>query len=560
MSAVPIERTLAYWRGLGTPIAHVARRLGQPESAIEVRFNDVEPLPAFTGYPSATAWPERTVDRLIRNGLAALPRDRPFLHLGEGGSLTGAELTTLLARLCAGLAEMGIGPGAPVAVDATQRLESYLLALAALLLGAPVVRLAGHADGAALCQRLAAAPAALTVSASIDATAGLTAAGMRLGLDDSEAPAFLDWLDRCPAADALPQIAIGPADTAIIGFTSGSTGVPKCIHTSHEAVFRSSEAMQANFGFTKDDVFGTATDFSALSAFRSLVTMPLLSGGQVMLPSATARHSPLALALEAKACGVSRLTAVPAVLRGMVAVRDRLGPMPALLMALSGSGILDQPTRDRFVAAFDVPAVDYYGMREFGTAIYSDPDQPGTLSSAGGKLCNALAAIIDDDGGEVSNGMVGEIILHSDTMMQDPPQPPHAAWLGWLATGDLGRVDAAGTLQIVGRRRDVIKARDGTLVFPLEVEALLQALPAIEEAVVFGHITDGGEEHIVAALLLRAPIDDLSTVVRRHVLAVGGPQRVPTLVVALDTLPRVASHKPDRSRLRAILAPHLAEL
>lgn len=560
MNVKPVDRVLAYWRGLGAPAAHVAKRLGYAEAEIATRLDAAEPMAGFAGYPSITPWHERTVDVLIRTGLARLPADRPFLHLGGEGSLSAAEVTGLLARLCAGLTELGVGPGAPLAVDATQRLESYLLAVAAMLLGAPLVRLAGYADGAAMCGLLEAAPVALTVSANVDATKGLAAAGIRLGLDDCGAPAFLDWLETCPDADMLPQVAVGPADLALIGFTSGSTGAPKCIHTSHEAVFRSSEAMQANFGFTADDVFTTATDFSALSAFRSLVTMPLLTGGQVLLPSAAARTSPLAFALEAEAAGATRITAVPAALRNMVAVRDRLGAMAKLRMALSGSGILDQPTRDRFEAAFGVPAVDYYGAREIGTAIYADRSQPGTLSSVGGRPCNALVALIDDDGVEVAPGMVGQIMLHADTMMQDPPAPPHVDWRGWLATGDLGRADVAGNIRIVGRRREVIKARDGTLIFPLEIEAMLQAHPAIEEAVVFGHTANDGQEHIVAAVLLRTALSDVAGVARRHVLALGGQQRVPSVVVALDALPRVAAQKPDRARLRSVLALQLAEL
>lgn len=559
MSPSPLDAALAYWRGLGAPLDHVARRLGLPPHAIAAAHAAAAPMPVFPGYPSATPWPERTIDRVIRRGLAR-PAAQPLIHLGGEGSLTTGEVAALVARLCAGLSAHGIGPAAPVAVDATQRLESYLLALAALLLGAPLVRLAGHTDADGLCQRLEAAPAALTVSASIDATAGLAAAGLRLGLDDATAPSFLDWLDACPAADALPQIHISPADTALIGFTSGSTGTPKCIHTSHEAVFRSSEAMHAQFAFTADDIFCTATDFSALSALRSLITMPFLSGGQVMLPSAAARTSPLALALEAQAFGVTRLTAVPNVLRGLAAAHARIGPMPRLRMALSGSGILDQPTQDRFQAAFAVPAVDYYGVRELGTTLYADPTHPGTLSSAGGLPNNALIRLADDDGNEVATGTIGQLMVHSDTMMQHLAPARHAAWQGWHETGDLGRADATGRIQIVGRRREVIKARDGTLVFPIEVEALLQALPGVREAAAFGHTTDAGIEHIIAAIILDTPLEDPATTVRRHVLAAGGQQRVPSLVVTLPDFPRVASLKPDRARLRTQLAAQLVDL
>ncbi len=553
---------LGYWRGLGAPPAHVARRTGLPLEICTAALAGLPlaPLPPIAGYPSRLPWPQRTAAALIAESLTARDPAADMIILAREGSLPAGEVRALVARIAAGLAAAGAGPERGVAIDATPRLESVLVAMATLLLGAPLLRLAGIVDAAGFAAWLTAAPVAAVIS--VDAAWAGAEPALRLGLDGADAPDFADWLDACPAVEALPSATVDPGDTALIGFTSGSTGAPKLVRTSHEAVFRATEAMQMLFGFGEDDIFCTATDFSALSAFRSLITLPLITGGRVALPSEAARQAPLALAADCAETGVTRLTAVPAVLRGLIAARGRLAPLPALRSVFSGSGILDQATRDRFAAAFGVPVIDYYGGREFATALYADPDGRETISSAGGLPCNCLLAIVDDDGAPVAEGAVGMIMVHSDCLMQDDPAGSHPDWRGWHETGDLGRRDAAGRLQVVGRRREVIKARDGSLVFPIDIEAQLMAMPDVAEAAVIGVADATGVEHIIAAIVAAAPLAaDFEHRARAHVLAAAGQSRVPARVIPVAELPRVgAAAKLDRAALRARLAPLVADL
>lgn len=561
--ASPLRAALQYWRGLGAPLEHVAQRLGLTIAVVAQAFAALDKATLdLAGYPSATPWHDRTAAALIASGLERRGQGR-LVIVADEGELSGDDVHELVSRIAAGLALAGVSPGHGVAVDATQRLESYLVALATLLLGAPLVRLSGITDATTLSARLAIAPVLVTVSVNAGWAAGDPNAGMVLGLDDSSTRDFAEWLDSCPAPGHLPTTEVRPGDTALIGFTSGSTGEPKCIHTSHEAVFRASEAMQAVFGFANDDVFCTATDFSALSAFRSLVSLPFLSGGCAMLPRAVSLTTPLALAQDCALHGVTRLTAVPAVLRGMVAARTRIGPMPALRTILSGSGILDDVTRVSIATAFGVPAIDYYGGREFATAIYADADGRATISSAGGHPCNCLIAIVDDGGVPVAPGDIGMIMVHSDSMMQDGLAGALPAWNSWHETGDLGRRHADGRVQVVGRRREVIKARDGSLVFPIEIEALLMALPEVTEAAVVGITGVDGIELVVAAVVASRPptggAAGIERRARRHVLAAAGQFRVPARVFVVDDLPRVAANKVDRIKLRGQLARRFAE-
>jgi acyl-coenzyme A synthetase/AMP-(fatty) acid ligase len=409
---------------------------------------------------------------------------------------------------------------------------------------------------------LGAAPVRLTFSEFAE-TAGLdalAAAGQAVLLttddvDDTDPRGFAHWLDGCTDTDVLAAVAVGPGDPALIGFTSGSTGQPKLVETSHLAVFRSSEAMQAMFGFDTRDVFCTSTDFSALSALRSMLTMPLLAGGQVVLPTARARTQPLALGLECAQFGVTRLTAIPNVLRGMASARDRLPSLPRLRMMLSGSGVLDRATHDSVANGFGVRVIDYFGAREFGTVVFARADGRGTVTHGGGQICNALIRIVDDQGVVVPDGAAGEIMVHTDAMSTGPLAGSHPGWEAWHQTGDLGRIMPSGELEVTGRRRDVIKAGDGSLVFPVEIEALLNDLPGVCESCVLGWPGQSGRDHIIAAVVLDRPEHDgFAGQARAHVLQAAGRFRVPTAVLTVPGFDRVGNGKIDKAALRERLS------
>lgn len=565
----PFQAAMAYWSRLDAPLDEIARalRLDAATVAKAIESGSIGQFGSITGWPSASSWQRRTVAHLIRDGLNR-SASTPFMHVSGMGSLTLGEVRAAIARVAAGLRQAGLGLGDRVAVDATQRLESYLVCAAALLSGVVVVRLSLAGGPVGVRAMLGAASVQLTFSEFAE-TAGLdtlSAAGQTIVLstadaDDMDPRGFASWLDRCPDTDDLAAAAVNPGDPALIGFTSGSTGQPKLVETSHLAVFRSSEAMQTMFGFDAQDVFCTSTDFSALSALRSMLTMPLLSGGQVVLPTALARTQPLALGLECAQFGVTRLTAIPNVLRGLASAHDRLPALPRLRMMLSGSGVLDRATHDLVATEFGIRVIDYFGAREFGTVVYSRADGQGTVSDGGGQICNALIRIINDQGEVMPDGATGEIMVHTDAMTTGPLAGSHPGWEGWHQTGDLGRIKPSGDLEVTGRRRDVIKAADGSLVFPVEIEALLNAMPGVCESCVLGWPGQSGRDHIIAAVVLDRPEDDGFAVrARAHVLQAAGRFRVPAAVLTVPGFDRVGNGKIDKAALRERLQLRVGDL
>ena len=554
----PRAMALDYWRALDAPSHRIARALRC--SVAEVETAPVgDALDDIATPRSATPWPQRTATTLIRDALAR-PADDQLVFVAGEGVLTVGDVRDIVARLCGGLANHGIGSGALVAVDASQRLEPYLVTLAVLLRGATVIRLGDTVGTAALRAMVRTTPALMTFSDRFDVLGETSDTGHRVPTDE-----FAAFVADCPEPADDPWAglpAVAPDDAALVGFTSGSTGEPKAMQTSHEAVFRSTEAAQQVFGFDSSDIFCTATDFTALSAFRSLFTLPFVSGGRVVLPDPAARENPLALALLCERYGITRLTAVPGVLRAFAKAGARIGgdTLAEMRTIFSGSGVLDHATAALVRDKFDIPVVDYYSGRELATAAYADPADTDTMSAGGGHLCNCLAIITDDAGQPAVAGQTGEIVVHSDslTLSDLPSIPTSGDWAGWHFTGDLGRILPSGRLEIVGRKKDIIKAPDGTLVSPAEIEGALNALDWIAEASVFSWSDDEAIERIGAAVIVAgAPEHGGERQAKSAVQATLGDAKTPAHVLVLDDLPRVAQNKPDKPRLRQMLTTHV---
>lgn len=565
----PGDQALLYWRALGAPAARIARALKRDESWVRSRMemlSDDETAPASAPL-SAEPWETRTISTLIHRGLSR-GDDAPLVHVSGEGDLTAGDLRLLLARLCAGLMEKGVGKGDHVAVDSSQRLESYLVSLAALLCGATVVRLGDSVGPKTLCAMTEAAPSKFTFSDRLDLIGAMPQAGEQVAFGEAGAVrAFSDFLQSCPdAGSELPPSlpAIRPDDAAFVGFTSGSSGEPKAMKTSHEAVFRSTETAHSMFGFQANDIFCTATDFTALSSFRSLVTLPFISGGRVVIPDQDARSSPLALALLCEQHAVTRLTAVPTVLRTLNHAGDRLEPdaLSALRTVFCGSGVLDKATAEAFRDRFRVPVIDYYGAREFATGAYSDAGCAHTMSEGGGWPTDCLINVADRAGNPVAGGESGEVMVHSDCMtLSDLPSiATDGIWSGWHATGDLGRILPDGRLEIVGRSKDVIKAPDGSLTSPAAIESVLNGLDWISESAAFRWTDDKGAECAAAALVVRpqeiSPADrtELEKRAKRAVMERLGRFQTPARILILDDMPRVGRGKPDIRYLRRLLS------
>jgi long-chain acyl-CoA synthetase len=175
-----------------------------------------------------------------------------------------------------------------------------------------------------------------------------------------------------------------------------------------------------------------------------------------------------------------------------------------------------------------------YGMTEAGGPLTTNHhDRPRKPGSVGTPVADAEVRIADD----------GEVLVRSPWLMRGHD--------GWLATGDVGRLDDDGYLFLLDRKKDVI-LRGGYTVYPRQVEEALAAHPAVREAAVAGVPHDTLGEEVAALVVPNAPCDadELKAFARERVPAYAYPR----IVVIVDALPRNASGKVLRRELAALLS------
>lgn len=532
-------------------------------------------LTMFPGAPprSGCAWEDRHCAALLQRALQLRQEDEPFLTVADGATFTLGETIELVAKVRARLRQAMLGPGDRIALDAGPRLETYLLTVAALASGVVVVRLGENLGSDTLRGMVRTTPAPVTFTARRSVLEDLLQGTEIIDLPDERGAVgrrpYAVWLDETVEVAEVDRrpLQVSPADPALIGFTSGSTDLPKAVMIPHEAVFRQAEATQALLRFSRDDVFFSATDVTSNTSTFVVFTLPVLSGGRLILPSAAARRSPLAFAQECDAYGATCIMVVPSCLRTLneMAALSSAPTLTTVRHAISSTAPLDHGNAERFCATYGTRVSDLLGAREIGTLIHADGEQGEVIGHGGGVPVQTMVRLLDDEGAPVARGEVGQIWVHSDVQMtgyvpamegDDIRTPGGNLPVGerpiWSTSGDLCRLTEDGRIEVVGRKRDVIKAPDGSIVFPAQVEAVLLDHDAVVEACVFAAADAQGVENVAAAVILRVA-DDQDSLIRTLQLAVRarlGPFMTPRVVTVMQNFPRVGRGKPDRIALR----------
>jgi long-chain acyl-CoA synthetase len=195
-----------------------------------------------------------------------------------------------------------------------------------------------------------------------------------------------------------------------------------------------------------------------------------------------------------------------------------------------------------FEDAFGCKILEGYGLSETSpVASFNHPDRERKPGSIGTPIEGTEMKVVDDDGADVPDGEVGEIVIKGPNVMRGYWQRPDATAEtivdGWLHTGDMGRVDEDGYFFIVDRKKELI-IRGGYNVYPREVEEVLYEHPAVREAAVLGIPHDEYGEEVAAAVSLadgaHVTPEELREYVRERVAA----YKYPRSVWIVDELPK----------------------
>lgn len=359
---------------------------------------------------------------------------------------------------------------------------------------------------------------------------------------------------------ALPEQALYLTDTrlrepppglaalhpAFIRFTSGTTGAAKGVVLSHASIRARIAAANAVMAIGPED--RVVWLLSMAYHFAVSIVAYLSYGAAIVLPANAFGVSIL------KAAGEHRATLIyGSPTHYDLMTHDADGQLPETLrLAVVTTARLRPELAERFRARFGRGLNETYGIIEIGLPAINHDGARAHQGSVGRVLPAYSLKLVptDEADPEASDTPTGEVLLQGPGLLDAYYDPwcPRAEILatrgGWLATGDLGRLDADGYLTLVGRAKDLISV-GGMKFFPQEVEAVLERYPGISEACVYGvpHPRDGEQPH--ADLVLEPdraapPEPDALAAHCREVLA---PYKVPQRFRVVAALPRTASGK-----------------
>ncbi len=350
-------------------------------------------------------------------------------------------------------------------------------------------------------------------------------------------------------APASPPPQAGLPGTGVILATSGTDGLPRFVAHKWRSLHANAIASNERLGFGTGDRW-LATLAWAHAGGLAVPLRAAAAGATVVLAGPRFDAASVARALGEFA--VTHLSLVPAMLHGLLAAGAR--PPGSLRAVLLGGAATPPDLAERALSA-GWPIALTYGLTEAGSQVATaTPAEVRAGDRSSGLPLTGIEVRIRPTGdaaaGPDGAPPPGHIEVRGDTLFQGYAGEPARPAGAWFATGDLGRLDERGRLEVTGRLRDRIVS-GGANVDPVQVEAVLAAHPEVGEAAVIG-VPDRTWGEIVAAVVAGEDPglpDRLDSWCRERM---SGP-RVPRRWEMMVRLPRTATGKVDRARLRALL-------
>lgn len=486
--------------------------------------------------------------------------DGEAIVFGQGRT-TWADLVRQAAGLAACFAARGVGSGDRIAILVGNRPEFIIALFAAFRLGAVAVPLSTRYQTPEIEYALNDCGAALLVhdadlTALLPQVAALPASPYRLVSGGNE---WQQAVRHGPGDDAGPPV--HEDDTAVILYTSGTTGRPKGAMLSHLGLINSCLVYRGCFGLTQADRTLAAVPMAHVTGLvANVLAMAACAGTVVVLPAFKAAAF-LALAASER---ITHTILAPTMYKLclMAADFDRHD-----LSAWRIGGFGGAPMPEAVIADFSrrlpgLRLMNAYGATETTSpsAILPPEMTASRPASVGLAVPNCDIVVMDDNGCEVARGEAGEIWIRGPSVVRgywNKPQADADSFLdGFWRSGDIGSIDADGFVHVLDRKKDMIN-RGGLKIFSAEVENVLASHPAISESAVVGKPCPVLGERVHAFVSVKDAID--AEVLRTFLQSRLSDYKVPeTFTVSAAPLPRNSNGKILKRDLKADLLRQIA--
>jgi long-chain acyl-CoA synthetase len=465
--------------------------------------------------------------------------DRPALRLDEF-EMTYAQLDDASARAAAVLRVYGVEPGDRVGIMLPNVPQFAVAYYGTLRAGAVVVPMNVLLKGREVAFYLGDPEAKVCFAwegFADEAKAGAAEAGAELiVVAPGEFEALLGQVE--PDTEVVER---EPDDTAVLLYTSGTTGTPKGAELTHSNLSRNVDVGLSLFSASNDDVI-----LGALPLFHSFgqtcgLNCSVAAGACLSL---IPRFDPGKGLGIIERDGVTVFEGVPTMYAAMLNLDDRdRFDVSTLRLCVSGGAAMPLEVMRGFEEAFGCVVIEGYGLSETSPiASFNHPDRGRKPGSIGTPIEGVEMRVVDEDRNPVPDGEVGELAIRGHNIMKGYWRKPDATADaidedGWFYSGDMARIDEDGYFFIVDRKKDLI-IRGGYNVYPREIEEVIYEHPAVREAAVIGMPHDELGEEVGAAVALCEGAEATADEIREHVKSQVAAYKYPRRVWIVDELPK----------------------
>ena len=478
----------------------------------------------------------------------------------DTGSLTWATMADRIERIAARLADDGLERGQSVAILGISSIPYALVFLAAIRAGGVAAPLttSASADQLEAMAKDSGARHLFVTRAKLDEVGEARFAGLEVVVLDE---ALDDWM--APAGSKAPISDPAPADPFNIIYSSGTTGTPKGIVHSHQMRWRQFAATASSWLEAGMPV-RTLASTPLYSNTTMVAFLPaLLAGGTVRIMGKFDTIGWLTHAAEDKTA-ITMLVPVQ-YQRLMDEPRFDEFDLSSLLLKYCTSAPFPADLKREVLARMPGALIEIYSMTEGGVVCLLEAHKfPDKLHTVGRPAPGSELRVLDDEDREVPAGTPGNLVGRSHTMMSGyknrPDQTQEGYWTDpdtgetWQRMGDIGRVDAEGFVELVGRAKDMIIS-GGFNIYPVDLEnELMKEADVIEAAVIGMPSRKWGETPVGFVQLAK---DARGTDAIRDAVngRLGKTQRLAQLH-AIDEMPRSHIGKLLKTDLRDLAAQH----
>ncbi len=341
-------------------------------------------------------------------------------------------------------------------------------------------------------------------------------------------------------------------EIALILYTSGTTGTPKGAMLSHRMLTWNAVNTQISWGIRENDSTPTFSPLFHAAGLNVLTTPLLHCGGTVVLVPSSDPSEVLRTIDEER---TTIVFAVPTVYQKMMEhpLFDS-ADLSAVRFCVSGGSSCPLPVIRRY-AERGLTFRQGFGLTEVGVNCFSlaPEDALTKAGSVGRPVFHSRGRLVDDDDQEVATGTVGELVLAGPHVCSGywrrPDATIEAFRHGWWHTGDLARCDQDGYFYITGRKKDMYIS-GGENVYPIEVEGVLEAHPAVAEVAVISEPDRTWGEVGLAVVVVRPGWQPTAEEITRYCDGKLARFKIPRRVVFASQLPRNAMGKVQKAQLR----------